>query len=381
MAQVCRYINVRHSVLHILTPSSLNPDMSTSLEEARRVIWPFDTRQPMGLMLDQGTLTRSKLQWAAEKAKWPDVRRAAQRLIEELDSPSTPQSTDIQPPAQAMLNTSQLSTPLQTPAAAAEPLCAGSRIITASTYLGYQEILHGWLLFYYSGLGTGLALTTLTTLLWLLRGQATWLTVLSLTANLVLWSCLAVLISRRRRTRRNYLAGRKGEDRVVEQLGATLDQRWTIYRNLQLPARKDDLDVILTGPGGVWAVQVKAYSVPLRVRAGVWEYQRGRNWLRCGRRFDPATQVTRQATLLNEFLKSNGIRRFVERAIALAEPQPFDRFTTSDIPIWLPFNVAQQAAALATRYPPSDEELARINDLLSTRASQQRAQELHRRGR
>src|SRR5215207_5830940 len=66
-----------------------------SLDEARRVIWPFDTRQPMGQMLDQRLLTRSKLQWAAEKAKWPDVRRAAQRLIEELDRVPAPAATLI----------------------------------------------------------------------------------------------------------------------------------------------------------------------------------------------------------------------------------------------------------------------------------------------
>src|SRR6266540_6557250 len=65
-------------------------DPPMSLDQARRVIWPFDARQPMGQMLDQHTLTRSKLQWAAEKAKWPDVRRAALRLIEELDPAPAP---------------------------------------------------------------------------------------------------------------------------------------------------------------------------------------------------------------------------------------------------------------------------------------------------
>src|SRR5437762_1376175 len=67
-------------------PAPLNADdFPMSLEDARRVIWPFDTREPMGLMLDKGTLTFSKLQWAAEKARWPNVRRAAQTLIEELE--------------------------------------------------------------------------------------------------------------------------------------------------------------------------------------------------------------------------------------------------------------------------------------------------------
>src|SRR5262245_23930553 len=58
------------------------------LDEARQVRWPFDTREPMGVMLDKRTLTRGKLRWAAEKAQWPDVKRAAQRLLQELDHPT-----------------------------------------------------------------------------------------------------------------------------------------------------------------------------------------------------------------------------------------------------------------------------------------------------
>jgi hypothetical protein len=61
-----------------------------SLAEARQIRWPFDSCEPMGVMLDKRTLTRSKLEWAAKKAVWPDVRRAAQRLLQELDQPSAP---------------------------------------------------------------------------------------------------------------------------------------------------------------------------------------------------------------------------------------------------------------------------------------------------
>ena len=61
------------------------PDATMPLDEARRVRWPFDGREPMGPMLDRGALTRAKLQWAAEKAVWPEVKHAAQRLIEELE--------------------------------------------------------------------------------------------------------------------------------------------------------------------------------------------------------------------------------------------------------------------------------------------------------
>jgi hypothetical protein len=99
--------------------------------------------------------------------------------------------------------------------------------------------------------------------------------------------------------------------------------------------------------------------------------RRGGRWVAA--QPDPARQVTGQATALNDFFKRQGINRFVDRAIALAEPQPFDQFTASEIPVWLPFDLERCAAALATRHPPTADELARINDLLRRRADEQRA--------
>jgi hypothetical protein len=84
----------------------------------------------------------------------------------------------------------------------------------------------------------------------------------------------------------NYRMGCNGENQVAEQLGTALDHGWTIYRNLQLPERRDDLDLLLFGLGGVWAVQVKTFAAPL---------------VRCDAKHDPAAQVTRQATTLHDF--------------------------------------------------------------------------------
>jgi hypothetical protein len=310
-------------------------------------------------MLDRGTLNRRKLQWAAEKAKWPDVRRAAQRLIEELDQLAPP----ITPVTSRVVEIVPLAA---TPA-------ASPRVVNASTYLGNQEALHSLLVVYYLGIGAGIFITTLTALAWLLRGQIPELATLVLVANALICGFLIALIRRRHRLARSYYAGRKGEDQVAKQLCAALDQRWTIYRNLQVPGRKDDLDLILVGPGGVWAVQVKATRAPLRVEAGQWQVRRGGRWVVA--KPDPARQVTRQATALNHFFKRSGLARFVERAIALAEPQPFDQFAPSEIPVWLPFELERRAQELATRYPPDAGELARIHELLGRRAVEQRAAE------
>jgi hypothetical protein len=43
--------------------------------------------------------------------------------------------------------------------------------------------------------------------------------------------------------------------------------------------RTDDLDLVLVGPGGAWAVQVKATGAPLRVHAGRWQVRRGGRWV------------------------------------------------------------------------------------------------------
>lgn len=246
-------------------------------------------------------------------------------------------------------------------------------MVNASTYLGTQETVHGLFVLAYLGFGAVIAIMTLLPLIWLARGEKLALSILVLTVNAIMSAFLGALIARRRRAARSFRVGRAGEDQVVEQLRVALDHRWTIYRNLQLPERRDDLDLILVGPGGVWAVQVKATKAPLRVQGGRWEVRRGGRWVAAAP--DPGAQVTRQATALNDFFKRNGLTRWVERAVALSEPQPFDQFTASETPVWLPFNIAARVRALTMRHAPQADELARINALLELRAIEQRAGE------
>jgi hypothetical protein len=310
----------------------------------------------MGQMFDQGTLTRADLEWAINRAYRSNVKRAAQRLLHELDQPTAPP------------NSPALVPPTEQPR-------HGARVVIAGEYLEEQETLHGWLLAYYIGLGVGGVFVTIATLFQWLRSQNVWITALAIIATIGAWIWLIVLIRRQIRRVRTFRSGRKGEDQVVEQLRQALDHRWTIYRNLQLPDRKDDLDLVLVGPGGVWTVQVKAFTMPLRFQAGAWEYQRGQRWLRCDPRHDPAPQVTRQATMLHDFLAKNGITRWVETAIALAESVSEKNVAASPIPVWLPFNITDRAAVLATRHPPTADELTEINALLSKRVVEQRAVE------
>src|SRR5262249_18472718 len=86
----------RGAIMSELTPQSpaqpAHPDDQPPmpLDEARRVIWQVQPKEPMGQLLDQGKLTRKDLEWAISKAYRADVRRPAKRLLQELDQPTAP---------------------------------------------------------------------------------------------------------------------------------------------------------------------------------------------------------------------------------------------------------------------------------------------------
>lgn len=330
-----------------------------SLEEARRVRWQVKPYEPMGRMLDEGRLTRKDLTWAIERAYRDDVRHAARRLLIELDS-----------------------APVAATAQGIEPVAAprhGPQVIAASEYLeDLQETSFGLVAF-----GFGLAFITFFWLVVNLIRQVLTGSSLGVAATVVaLLASLGIIlpyIRKHGRAWRNARQGRKGEERVLDALRESLDSRWTIYRNLQLPDHKADLDLVLVGPGGVWCVQVKAYNALLRHHNGRWETRRGKGWRPCDPSFDPERAVTRQALKLHAFLGGAGVDRFVERAIALAEGVPAGAVAASPIPVWLPFNIRERAAALSARAPMSEAERAKVNELLKRRVVEQRAVEADRR--
>jgi hypothetical protein len=171
---------------------------------------------------------------------------------------------------------------------------------------------------------------------------------------------------------KNFRAGREGEEAVVERLRAALNNQWTIFRNLKLPNRKDDLDIVLVGPAGVWLLEVKAYKVIVRALGKQWEIQTKRGWKKLN---SNPTIVTKRATELNDYLQRRGITRWIDCAIVMAEPQPISNFETSDTPIWLLPMVEDQVATLTTRTAPTEKEIEQIVSVLKELAAQQRAKE------
>jgi hypothetical protein len=159
---------------------------------------------------------------------------------------------------------------------------------------------------------------------------------------------------------RTHRAGREGEEWVTDTVRATLDNRWTVFRSSILPGRRDDIDLVLVGPAGVWALEIKAYNTPVRVHNAKWEYMRGNTWHTVDS--DPITQARKNAQRLRYYLEEHGIRTHVNAAVVLAEPQQISNFGPTGEPVWLQYDIENQLTRLNTMSAIlPDSEVAKVS--------------------
>ncbi|MBI5876096.1 MAG: NERD domain-containing protein [Chloroflexi bacterium] len=342
------------------TPTRVSIDLTMSEAEARATLWQGrGPREPMGRMLDSKQLDSNDLAWAIGHAYNPQVRAAARTLLALwIGKPATEKETER----------------------------FGPEVIIGSHYLEEQETDNLTQFAFYAGFGYGvvaiggcafgLPLIALF-IISVISGQPNAVLALELVAVLVVFGGVALELYRRMRRNalafRSFRAGRKGEEAALEILRAALDNRWTIFRSLHVPGHQSDCDLILVGPSGVWLLEVKAYRGTLRVDGRRWERQTKRGWRTLEE--NPSDQVARNATRLNDFLQRQGIKRWIDTAIVLAEPQPISNLEGSEIPIWLLPQLENKVAKLTTRNLPNDADLAKIVKILTDVAAKQLAKE------
>ena len=130
----------------------------------------------------------------------------------------------------------------------------------------------------------------------------------------------------------DFLAGKEGEDRLTRLLGEHLDSRWTLFRNVVLPDRGDDIDAVLVGPQGLYALEVKAYRGYYRYVEDRWECRRRGRWEPFGK--NPVAQAQGNAARLGEYLKDIvGDKVWVEPAVVWAGKARID-FEKPRVRIW-----------------------------------------------
>ena len=102
-----------------------------------------------------------------------------------------------------------------------------------------------------------------------------------------------------------FAQGREGEERVANSLANSLGAGWYIFRNFVLPTKNEDIDVVLVGPGGIYAIEVDNYSSGMNFeRSRCYIKTPQGKFYRQRRRTDP--QTTQTSAHLDTFLKDHG---------------------------------------------------------------------------
>lgn len=122
-------------------------------------------------------------------------------------------------------------------------------------------------------------------------------------------------------------AGMTGEQLVANELGRVLGDDWVLLRGYR--NRSGEIDHLLLGPRGLFAIEVKHRNATVRVNGDEWwfdKYDRFGNLVGQGRITDrggrsPSRQVNDSADELQRFLNRRGQDVAIQRIIVLTHPR------------------------------------------------------------
>jgi hypothetical protein len=324
-------------------------NLTMTVAEARQVIWEdaYNPRGPIGDLLDSKKIGYNNLAWGVEGAWKPEMKSAARTLLAYwLGEPATLEATRRY----------------------------GPEVIEGSHYLEDEETdgMMQFMIYMTGGLFFGfIAIWNIVQQIFSNKTGPIPLPIV-IASNLLIAAVAGLWIIRKTKQQfarwKNSRRGRLGENTVVETIRTAVDNHWTIFRNLHLPDRKDDVDIALVGPGGVWALEVKAFREIVRVANGTWERQTKRGWKRLDK--NPSKQATDNAVRLNRFLQQQGINRWVEKRVILSEPQAISNVEQAD-DVWILPQIEDKVAHLSTRTLPTEDEIKRIVGLFRELATKQ----------
>lgn len=344
------------------------------LETARATIWPFRPLQgqSMGHLLDERQLSLKDLGYAIENARDIRVQRAAQTLmLERLQ-----QVIAEPPPEVGFLNVYS-----------ARRSFALGRQFQLTLVQGFiMGVVTGVLL---ALLGASIvdslqpsdpavreqAIATLQNI-WETSPVSIVLSVVILVGLSIGATALVVfgfgqVDKRLEKQIRLYRKGEQGETSVVEVMQQTLDGNWHLFRNLKLPGRdKADIDLILVGPSGVIAIEVKYWSGVYRNTGDTWQRKTGAGWQTA--RKSPSEQARRNAGALASFLKADGISQWVEPVVIWSNPESPLTVDNPGVAVWTLEHISAALADLPRQRPIDEQVLSRIIDKLARLIEQQR---------
>jgi hypothetical protein len=154
--------------------------------------------------------------------------------------------------------------------------------------------------------------------------------------------------------------GIKGEQEVADVLRGALDDAWVLvkgYRN-----RRGEIDYLLLGPGGLFAIEVKYVNGTFAITRERWRYVRYDNYgnqvgdglLHDARRRPPNVQLAEPLALLEQFLASRGQPARMRPVVLLNHPKARVSQCAADVGV----EVLTSTAALRDLVRAADEQIA-----------------------
>jgi hypothetical protein len=307
--------------------------------QARKVVWPFkDLNRPMGKLLEERIINLHDLAWAVANAYDSSVREAAAVLGDEIvrrtrssAAPAVPKTSQTNKQDHATLTNAQqvgqdatlLPQPQiqptdETPSIDGEAL----RVVAGSAYLREQEEQKRRQKVFLGTIGLVLTLMAMiggtVQILLLVLGVAKlpdWWIIVALGIVGIAWLLLPY-VEQFKTEQGSFAAGRCGEEKLVELLQQHMDGRWTLFRNVLLPDGEGDIDAVLTGPQGVFALEVKAYTGYNRNVGEQWKRRYFPIWRPLDR--SPTRQARKNAARLGAYLKQHGVKVWVKPRVVWA---------------------------------------------------------------
>ncbi len=298
-----------------------------TIEQARATPWPFGPLkgQPMGALVDAKRLLLKDLVYAIENA-WDDrVRRAAivlaalslEQAVKEPPPPAGP--LKVVSGGRSFAERKQLQLMM------AEGLILGVSFGAVMTW--------GILTFLRSR--SARPSRPLTEVLSTPEGLIALLIALALMAA-ISWLfnfLIRIAVNWLEKEIERYRKGQEGEEQAVEAMRQVLDGNWTLFRNVALPGRRpSDIDAVLIGPPGVWALEVKSLSGKYRNVGEHWEVRAGRRWKPLRR--SPSRQAQDNAARLSRFLRVGGIHQWVTPAVVWADAESTVTVENPAVAVW-----------------------------------------------
>lgn len=123
------------------------------------------------------------------------------------------------------------------------------------------------------------------------------------------------------------LAGRNAERRVADELAVALDDEWLLLRGYC--NSRGEIDALLLGPRGLFAIEEKYRSVRIYVRGDEWTAEQidkygkprgGRSPMRDGKGRSPSQQVNEPVAALSRWLSTNKRGTPITPVVLLTHP-------------------------------------------------------------